>query len=185
MTNEKLNKNEIIKEAKQLLKQGNSKQETFELLVDKHKYTKEVADLLKKIPSAKAIAKYGIWNHILLANLILTTVIFYLTAPSIGILFWYGLLVYGVATKSINYYMWVSGMSSLALLAFIVIILTSSSETSNLTKTVFMLILIIPSCFLPIWLEKKLCPKPTEKKVQYTNLQGQQRMKIVYEFTDL
>jgi hypothetical protein len=185
MTDKKLNKKEIRKEARQLLKQGTSKQETFELLVDKHKYTKEIADILKNIPSAIAIAKYGIWNHVLLAILILTTIIFFLVAPSIGTLLWYGLLIYGVATKRINYYMWVTVMSSFALVVFIVIILTSSSETFYWTRTIIMMILIIPSCILPIWLEKKLYPKPTEKKVQYTNTQGQQRMKIVYEFTDI
>lgn len=185
MPNENLNKKEIRKEAKQLLKQGTSKQETFELLVDKHKYTYEIADILESIPSAKAIAKYGIWNHVLLAIIILTTIVFFLTTYSIGTLLWYGLLIYGVATKRINYYMWVTIMSLFALVVFIVTFLTSSAETFYWTRTIILIILIIPSCILPIWLEKKLCPKPTEKKVLYTNSQGQQRMKIVYEFTDI
>ena len=81
--------------------------------------------------------------------------------------------------------MWVTVMSASVLVAFIAVTLTSSSETFTWITTTTMMILIIPSCILPIWLEKKLCPKPTEKKVQYTNSQGQQRMKIIYEFSDI
>ncbi|MFN3529437.1 MAG: hypothetical protein ACK417_05900 [Bacteroidia bacterium] len=185
MADEKLNKKEIRNEALQLLKQGTSKQMTFELLVDKHKYTKEIAEILENIPSKKAVTKYGKWNYVLLAILIITTIKFCLEASLIGTLLWYGLLIYVVATKRIKHYWWVTAMSSSLLVALIVIILTSSSETCSWTTTTIMLIIIIPSCILPIWLEKKLCPKPTEKKVQYTNSQGQQRMKIVYEFTDI
>lgn len=155
------------------------------MLVAKHTYTKEIAEILENIPSSIAINKYGKWNHVLLAILILTTIIFFVEAPSIGTLFWYGILIYGVATKRINYYMWVTVMSASVLVAFIAVTLTSSSETFTWITTTTMMILIIPSCILPIWLEKKLCPKPTEKKVQYTNSQGQQRMKIIYEFSDI
>jgi len=43
--------------------------------------------------------KYGIWNHILLATLILTALMVLFVTSSFGTVFWYGLLIYGVATK--------------------------------------------------------------------------------------
>ncbi|MFM2207423.1 MAG: hypothetical protein RL213_1398, partial [Bacteroidota bacterium] len=53
-------KKEIRKDARQLFRQGGrTKQEVYELLVEKYKYAKDVADELKYIPSTNAIAKYG------------------------------------------------------------------------------------------------------------------------------
>ena len=180
-----LNKNDVRKEAIKLLKKGTSKQETFDFLVDKYKFSKEISEVLKNIPSSKAIAKYGIWNNLLIALLILTTIIFLSVSSSIGILLWYGLLIYGVATKRVNYYLWVSVLSTFCLICFIAIFFMNFSEPTNWTITIIMLILIIPSCFLPIWLAKRMCPKPIESKEEYINSEGQKRLKIVYEFTDL
>ena len=54
-----LNKKEVRKEAKELLKQGIIKQQVFESLVEKHKYSIEIANILTNIPSLKAIKKYN------------------------------------------------------------------------------------------------------------------------------
>ena len=79
----------------------------------------------------------------------------------------------------------VTVLSSFTLIVFIVIVFTSTVETFHWTMTITAVLLIIPSCFLPIWLEKKLCPKPIERKEKYTNDNGQQRMKFVYEFIEV
>lgn len=182
MAKDKYNKQKINKEARRLLKEGTPKQEVFELLKEKYKVTKIIADILKTIPSKQAIDRYGKWNTTLLALLILTTVIFLGAAPSLGIVIWYGLLIYAVARKSVSYYVWISILSAISIIGFLVIIFTSDSVTANWLNIIILFVLIVPSLFLPIWLEKKLCPKPKESKVKYTNSKGQKRLKIVYEF---
>jgi len=178
-------KKEISKDARQLFKQGGkTKQEVYEFLVGKYKYAKDVADVLKYIPSTQAMAKYGKWNTILLSLLILTAIIFFLVSPSIATLLWYGFLIYGVATMRIKYYVWVTVLSSCSLLAFIVLTIFYPSEMQYWTRTIFALFLVVSCCFLPVWLEKKLCPKPNERKEKYKNTEGEERMRIVYEFRE-
>jgi hypothetical protein len=185
MADEKLNTKEIRNEARQLLKQGTSKQETFEILKEKYKYSKDVADILKNLPSQQTIEKYGKWNYVLLGLLVLTALIFFWATPTIGIVLWYGLLIYAVAKMLVKYYIWVTAFSAFAIIGFIAIIFTSDGATTNWSNVIIMISLVIPTLILPMWLEKKLCPKPTERKEEYTNSQGQQRLKIVYEFPDL
>lgn len=181
MAEDKYNKKEIKKEAHQLLKEGTPKQETFEILKEKYKYTKIIADLLKTIPSKQAIDRYGKWNNTLLSLLILTVVLSLATAPSIGLI-WYGLLIYAVARKLVKYYVWISVLSAFGIIAFLVIAFTSNTAAVNWLNLIILIVLILPLLLLPIWLEKKLCPKPKESKVKYTNSKGQKRLKIVYEF---
>lgn len=52
---ELLNKKEVRKDAKELLKQGVCKQQVFKTLVEKYKYSIEVANILTYLPSQKAI----------------------------------------------------------------------------------------------------------------------------------
>lgn len=184
MVPEKLNKKEIRDEARQLLKQGTSKQDTFEILREKYKYAKDVADILKNLPSQQAIEKYRKWNYVLLGLLVLSTAIFFWAKPTLGITLWYGLLIYAVARILVKYYIWVTLLSAIVIISSIAVFLTYQRAVTNWTDIIIMLSLIIPTFILPIWLEKKLCPKPTERKEQYTNEQGQQRLKIVYEFAE-
>lgn len=183
MTERQTHKKEIAKEARQLFKQGGqTKQQVFELLTDKYKYEKDVADVLKYIPSSQAIAKYEIWNNILLAILILITITSYINSNSFWTLFGYGLLIFGVATKRIKYYMWITGLSALSLIFFAIVLLFNTPEVPELRIIILTILLFIMSCILPIWLQKKLCPEPTEQKEKYTTSEGEERMRIVYEF---
>lgn len=185
MADEKLNKKQVRNEARQLLKQGASKQDAFDILLEKYKYAKEVADILKNLPSKQAIDKYGKWNYVLLGLLALTTVILFLATPTLGILLWYGLLIYAVARMLVKYYVWVAVFSALAIISFVAVIFTSDSAATNWGNLIIMAILVIPTLILSIWLERRLCPKPIESKEEYANSQGQKRLKIVYEFSDL
>jgi len=184
MAERKVPKKEIANDARQLLKQGTSKQQTFETLVDKYKYGKDVADVLKNIPSLIRIQKYGAWNFLLLFLLILIVLIsLFLTGPSFIVLY-YGLLIYAVAMKQVKFYMWISLLSTCALIGFVAIILTTENAKLNWPALIAILGLTIPTFILPLWLEKKLCPKPIERKEQYTNSNGEQRMRIVYYFNE-
>ncbi len=183
MTHEKINKNEISKAAKQLIKQGASRQRAFDILVEKYKYTRDVSEVIKHLPSSEAIKKYGLWNYVLLGILILITGLFMLAYFSPGYLLWNGLLMYVVARMLVKYYILVSVLSGIGILGSIAGLATNDNITwSNM---LIFFLLIIPACILPIWLKKKLCPPPSEKKVKYTNSEGQLRVKIVYEFKDM
>ena len=184
MVAEKLNKKDVIIEAQQLLKQGISKQETFEILKEKYKFTKDVSDMLKNLPSQQAIQKYGKWNYVLLILLISTAILFLLESLSILILLWYGLQIYAVTKMLIKYYSWVSVFSSITLISFIGLIFTNEIPNPNWRNTILLMTLSIPTLIIPLWLENKLCPKPTERMEKYTNSEGQQRLRIVYEFNE-
>ncbi len=176
---------EIAAEARKLiLQEGKTRQEAFELLADKYKYTGDVAEEIKYIPSAPALAKYGKWNTLLLLLLIGSAAYYLILAPSAAIL-WSVVLIIGVASKNIRYYFWISIMSVLSLLAILIMIATEVVKVQADAATITMIVLLIPCCIIPAWLENKLCPKPTVHKEYYTNSEGEQRMKVVYAFRDL
>lgn len=179
-----LNKKEVRKEAKELLKQGISKQQVFERLVEKHLYSIEIADILSNIPSPKAISKYGVWNNVLLGVIILNALIFFISSPPIGVSLWFGLLIYGVLTKKINYYKWVAILSFLIITIFVVLMFNDSGGNDFSFSLISILTINLISCILPIWLERKLCPKPKEDKILYTNSLGEQKYKMTYQFKD-
>ena len=182
----KIPKKQIAEEARQLLKQGEkTKQDVFEILVDKYKYSKDVADILKYIPTTQAVKKYGIWNSILLIILILTAISALITLPTVGMI-WYILLIYVVASKKTQYYMWATFLYSAFAIVFIASIVYEKSFDIlfHWTGLVFLIFFIIPGCILPLWLQKKLCPKPVEQREVYVNAEGNKRMKIVYKFSE-
>ncbi|MCL2247003.1 MAG: hypothetical protein FWC10_07825 [Lentimicrobiaceae bacterium] len=186
-TQRKVPKKEIRKEAKQLLNQGDkTKQEVFELLVDKYKYSKDVAGVLKYIPTKQAVKKYGIWNSILLIFLVITTILVFLTMPIQ--LIWYVPLIYIVASKKLQYYFWVTVLFSLMAIGFfIVFISTLFTQPFDTTIWIFVVVsmfFVIPGCILPLWLQKKLCPKPIERREVYVNAEGNKRVQLVYEFPE-
>ncbi|PCH99343.1 MAG: hypothetical protein COB85_00125 [Bacteroidetes bacterium] len=182
---DKPDKKVIRTEARKLLKEGISRQTAYENLKTKYKNGKIVADLIKNLPSLEAIKLYGKWNYMLLSLLILTAGLYMYASPSIGIVLWYGILIYGVARMLLKYYMWVAAMAAFGLIVSIVGIIFSGTDSLNWAAAVLVVCLNIPSLILPIWLEKRLCPKPSERKEKYTNKQGQQRMKVIYEFKDV
>jgi len=182
-----INKSIITKEARILFKKGTSKQETFQILSEKYKSSKVVSDILKNIPSLQAAKKYGVWNFLLLVLLLLTTLFFVKQKPTIstfGIFLWYGILLYIVARMLVKYYVYVALLSSITIISLTCLLFFFDSSQVNWIEIGLLLILTISTLILPIWLEKKLCPKPNETKEVYTNSEGQQRQKIVYEFKD-
>lgn len=177
-------KKSIREEAKELLKQGKSRQEIYEQLTEKFKYRKIVADVLKNLPSKKAKDKYQKWNFILLGLLILTAVIYFLATPTIGIVLWYGLMIYAVARMLTRYYLWVTILTALGLIGGAVAIFAGDSHSINWINIVVLLVLNIPLIVLPIWLTNKLTPNPVEKKERYQGKDGRQKMRLTYEFPE-
>jgi hypothetical protein len=184
MIDKKLNKTAIIKEAKQILKNGTSRQETFEMLNQKYKNAKTVSDIIKNLPSSLAIKKYGLWNYTLLGLLILTATSLMLANPSIGTLLWYGLLIYAVAKMLVQYYIWVTILATIGIIGIVGILIINNTEPIKWTNLIIAFILMLIYLVLPIWIKNKLCPKPNEVKEKYTNSQGQLRLRIIYGFKD-
>jgi hypothetical protein len=185
ITMKRHSKSEIKKEAKEFLKQGKSRQETFELLIEKHKYITDVADVLKQLPSAKAIEKYGKWNNVLL-GIMLATALFYLILIGVGAwLIWYGVLIYVVVKRRFENYFWVSILAFIIFVAVLIIWIRNFNESLDYLAIALILGLHMPMIYLPFWLEKKLCPKPKQHRELYTNPEGRDKIKIMYEFSDL
>ena len=172
----------IRQEAKELLKQGNSRQETYEQLAEKFRYRKTVADVLKNLPSKKAKDKYRKWNFLLLGLLILTAVFYFLATPTIGVVLWYGLTIYAVARMLTKYYMWVTILTALGLVGGAIAIFVGNHQSVDWVNIIVLLVLNIPLLMLPIWLTKKLTPNPVEKKERYQGKDGTQKMRLTYEF---
>lgn len=176
----------IRQSALELLKQGKSRQETFDILVEKYKFSADVADVLKQLPSKKALAKYGKWNNFLLGIMLFTSVFILIITPSVAeFLIWYGFLIYAVVSKRFEYYIWISFVSFFFFFLFALDLFSGQSHSGSWTNISIFLILQTPNLFLPFWLEKKLCPRPKEKREMYTDHNGKNKIKIVYEFSDL
>ncbi len=183
MTKENYNKKEIKQEARKLLKEGASKQEAYETLKEKYKYSVVVSKILHYIPSQKAIKKYSKWNYVLLVLLLIQAGTFMWFEPSVLVLIYYGLLIYAVLSMLVKHYVWVSVLSFVALISFLAFIITD--EALKIQWPELLLILTyIPTLILPLWLDKKLCPKPMESKTTFTDSQGQQRVRVVHQFNE-
>ncbi len=178
-------KNEIVEKAKELLKQGRTRQETFELLVDKYKYTNKVLEVMKQMPSSKAIEKYGKWNNVLLGIMLLIVAMFSVSIGPGSLLILYGFLIYAVITKRFEHYFWISILSFVILIAVLTISIININKSIDVLAIVLILALHLPMIYLPYWIEKKMCPKPKEHREWYTNHEGRDKIKIVYEFSDL
>jgi len=185
MENYKLKKDEILKEAGQLLKQGTSKQETFEILVGKYKSSKAVSDVLKNLPSLQAAKKYGFWNYTLFVLLLFSALFFAMHKPTFIIYVWYGLLMYVVARMAVKYYIYVALLSVITLITLAVLMITTDKFQINWVEIGIICIDAALTLFLSIWLERKLSPKPKEVKELYTDSQGEQKLRVKYEFADV
>jgi hypothetical protein len=180
-------KKEIRKDARQLFRQGGrTKQEVYELLVEKYKYAKDVADELKYIPSTNAIAKYGKWNSILLLLVILSTIVSYYIKPSIQVLIWMAPLIYIVATFRIKYYDIIIAFCSFVLITVIpATLMNFNSLRYPRSLMLTALVLNISVCYLLVRLRKVICPKPVERKEEHTNAEGEKRIRLSCEFSDI
>jgi hypothetical protein len=187
MNHPKKSKTSIRKEALKLLNEGQSKQETYQLLSSKFGLDMEVAEVLKGIPSKRTFAKFAFGNYLLLCML-LGLLVFFFSLKDISTYAWHIFLLttfsYFVFTKRVTYYPWISGMTIIALIIYLVLSFTEDSNFTSTAPFYFILAAFIPYLILPIWLSKKLCPEPLEIKTTYHNESGQLKGKITYTFED-
>lgn len=182
MTYQSLNKSAITKEAQQLLEDGIPKQEAYETLAKKYNNSKFIADIIMHLPSSIAKTKYRKWNILLLISIIVPGVMFFTYAPSTFLMFEVMFLVVIVSTMHTKLYIWVSTLSIISLVIFIGVIIMSSLSSIYLPTSITAFVLTLFNSIFPFWVEKKLCPKPKQTKEIYTNTDGEQRQRIIYEF---
>lgn len=180
-------KKNIRNEAQKLLNEGLSKQETYTILCAKLGLNYEIAEVLKGIPSKSTVAKFAFWNYLLLL-LLLGVLVFFLTLNNILNYAWLIFLItvfsYIVFTKRVANYALITGMAIIAFIIFIVISFIGDSDFKNQSDFIYIFLAFIPYIVLPIWLAKKLCPKPIETKTTYHNKNGELRGKIDFQFVD-
>lgn len=180
-------KKNIRNEAQKLINEGLSKQETYTILCAKLGLNYEIAEVLKGIPSKSTFAKFAFWNHLLLV-LLLALLALIFTQNDIMTYAWSIILIsafcYIVFTKRVANYALITGMAIVAFIIFLVISFTGDSDFKNQSDFIYIFLAFIPYIVLPIWLAKKLCPKPIETKTTYHNKNGELRGKIDFQFVD-
>jgi uncharacterized membrane protein YhaH (DUF805 family) len=181
------NKKEIRKDARQLFREGGkTKQEVYEILVEKYKYAKDVADVLRYVPSTLALKKYGKTNSLLLVLICLTTIAYFALKTTILIVILMAPPIYFIATLAIRRYYDVSFFSFLCLINLITYMgMKFDSPKYPWPMLLSALILNIAVCYLSFRLRRKMCPKPVERREEYTNAEGEQRIRLSYEFSDI
>jgi hypothetical protein len=176
---------EVRKEAKQMLKRGITRQETYLSLGQKFGDNRLVYQVLCNLQSASAIKKYGIWNYLLEIPLAAIAIIIIsqssFNRPPVLILLYIFCFIYIVQTKQTRHYINISVFSTFVSLVFMVDFIVS--KTGNFTEVLIAGALILLSV-LTFWLARKLSPQPIEKLEEFFDNTGAKRRKVVFEFTD-
>lgn len=180
------NKNSVQNKAREFLRKGTSRQESYENLVEEFGHAETTSKIISGLPSKKAWKKYGFFNHILsvlMVSLFLTVI---LSAPSFGTLLWYGLPTMAVLMKKTRYYFWIVILVAFGSIGLIVMTLNSIESLTDeiILRLAIIVAVLIPTAFLAIWLPKKLTPGPEEVREFYENEYGERRSRIVYRFVD-
>ena len=179
-------------QAKAHLKQGKSRQETFELLSEEHKLTKDVADSLNYLPTIRAMKKYRLWGILQAALLVLLgTHLFFTgysegfihTVPTLIAIAYFGFLIQASARMQIKFYPWVTFLMIISIISGAVVMIINFVDVSIFEATLFFALSAM-ILVMSIWLDNKVCPKPKEIKEPFTDATGRQRIRLRYEFAD-
>lgn len=184
MAENKIKKKDIFNEAKQLLKNGNGKQEAFETLSRKYIVTKEVADIITYIPSQAAIKKYGIWNYVLLGVLIIIPAIILMGAPPNVALLYFMLLIYIVVKRFVRYYSWIAVIAAVFLVSMVGYVFVGNTHNVNWIQFGELAGANVILLVLSLLVQAKLCPLPIESKEEIVTKDGDRKLKIKYQFKD-
>ena len=180
-------KTQIKKDAVTLLKDEKSKQDVFDLLVEKYKYPKLVAQAMEYLPSAQNKSKYKKWNYLLLIMFLIKALIILVFANSGSIAYWYFACIYVIWKMTLKHYIWVALFSGfLAITPFIIFF--GKPDADGILEAEWYkyipFVLSIPAMILAIWLKRKLSPPPEESREKYIDSQGNLRMRMIFKFKD-
>lgn len=179
--------NETLKlEASKLIKEGKSKQETYESLLELTRNRKLIADIVRYTPTKEKLSKYGIWNTLFIVFISIVVVLFSLVQFSMHII-WPVLLLLVVAMKRFKLYYFNTIFGIVTMLGISGLVLYELVN-DGLEHSVFttLCVLPIPVLFIlgGVLLPKKITPKYEEKKERYTDNNGRQRIRIVHYFEE-
>ena len=169
--------------AKKLIKEGYTRQETYELLAEEIGDHDAAAKIVGNIPTPKAWKVGRIFNYTLLIILIFTLIYLIVEQPTFTGIVLHIWFIYLVVTVDIKNYYWISaiaGFGSLGLVAALALDEKPVVE-AKLSNVIIYLLLVI---LLPLFIKYLLCPDPKWHKELYYNEEGEARTRIVYEFDD-
>ena len=135
-------KKQICKEATQLSKQGMSRQEMYDKLVEEYHERITIAEIVENTPTLKAKQKWGGLNTILLTILIATAIIdlFALSFVGLGI---DALFIYGVFNYKTKYYSWIAVRAFVSVLSGTILILNLNTEETGVFNLILMGIVLL------------------------------------------
>lgn len=180
---QKEDKKKISKEAKDLIKQGKSKQEVYDELVDKYKYRNAIADIVRFTPSLERLKKYSAWNtaFLIIVSLLTLLSIFNIT---LGII-WFVFIIIIVAMKKYKYYYWITILGAITIMvSFALYFLSGENGESDVDLATLIGSLIIAIIFILAGtiLPKKITPPYTERKEKFIDKNGKQKLMVVHVF---
>ncbi len=182
----------IVLRAKELLNQGKSRQETYEILKKEHTLAKDVADALNYLPAKKGIRKYRPWGIVQAALLTLLSSQLLFTAyndgyipavPTLIAIAYFGFLIQASARMQMKFYPWITFLMIISIISGAVVMIAELANV-QLVEAIAFFGLSTVVLALSIWIEKKVCPKAKEIKEKYTDATGRQRLRLRYELED-
>lgn len=179
-------KNRIGKEAAQLSKQGMSRQEMYDKLVEEYHERITIAEIVENTPTLKAKQKWGGLNAILLTILIVIAIIDLVDLSFVGLAIDI-LFIYGVYNYKTKYYSWISVRAFVSVVSGTILLLSLNKEETGVFTLVLMgivLLMILISLLLGIYLNNKICPDAEIIKEPYINENGENRLRAIHRFKD-
>ncbi len=180
---------EVYRKAKALLNRNYSRQDANAELCNEYHDNRLVAGVLKYMPTRAAKKKYGFYNYLLIAILLLFAVLISYYQPMRSSMIWLTYIylavpVYVVFRYLTEYYTWLTFYGLVFLIVFVTLGLMHPDEPFSLSKLVVVFLFCAPVILLPMWLQGKLCPSPKMHLESYTDDKGVAVRRLVYEFPD-
>lgn len=175
-------RNAIRKEAIALLwKEQKSKNEAYNFLIKKYLNHEKVLEVLTYLPDKSRKEQYKRQEYFLIA-LFVSLFIYSLNDTVFGGSIMLALLIYSLVTHRVGIYIYIAVYGILMSLIGIFMIVYNGAEISA-SQALFILVPILTAIYT-IWLEKKLCPRPTVSKETYHDTNRKKKFKIKVDFPD-
>jgi hypothetical protein len=172
----------IRREAREMLRQGETRQNTYDALAEKSRHPAATARIIKQQPSKAAMEKYGFWNYILFSLLLVSTVLYAFTGSSPSLIIYYIILMYPVFRMMVEYYWWLVYFMAAGLLSVLAILISGDQTTIVLLAFI---VLNVPAILLSVMIRRKMCPRPVETREKYITKTGEEHERIIYAFRDI
>lgn len=184
-----IDEKQIKKLAQEKIKQGLTKQIIYTELNQEFNGGQKLANIIQSLPSYQALKRYN-FLHILFLVLLCVMILLLLLSQSYGGIIWTAPIIYFAATHKARLYGWacIGGLYGLLSGTLLIIEATKLLNMGSiiLMNSIAIIILIISAfiIFSGFFLRAKLTPSYIEKKELYENSEGNNRLRLVFEFKD-